>query len=276
MRLAIFSRLDARMMMGMFFAVVLQFQNRWRELLTQDVDDSLRARGQRLRRAEGLRHFGITPCNAACVKHIKPIMQRKSTRHRAFDPDPEAPQTYCDMPGCTANAGYRAPRSRDTLRSYFWFCLEHVRQYNANWDFYKGMTPGQIENHLRADVSWQRPSWKLGTRGGQVFNEEEVLDPLDLLGAERRKRAERRRSRPQARSATPDVLRTPLSTLGLDWPVAMEELKARYKSLARQHHPDANGGDSAAEERFKAVVAAYTIVRVHLEQSADLDAVKAG
>lgn len=196
-------------------------------------------------------------------------MQRKSTRHRAFDPDPDAPQTCCDMPGCTEPAGYRAPRSRDSLRQYFWFCLAHVREYNSRWDFYKGMTASQIEAQLRADTSWQRPSWKLGTRGGRDFNEEEILDPLDILNAGRARRAEAaRRSafRPEAGLGTPEPLREPLSILGLGWPLSLDELKVRYKDLARKHHPDANGGDRASEERFKAVGSAYSIVRIHLER----------
>ncbi|NVN44149.1 DnaJ domain-containing protein [Asaia siamensis] len=192
-------------------------------------------------------------------------MQRKSTKHRAFDPDPDAPERYCDMPGCTEHAGYRAPKDRTQLRQYFWFCLEHVRQYNARWDFYKGMTPGQIESQLRADISWQRPSWKLGTRGGQHFDEEEVLDPLDILSSTRAKRAQAAKQRhQQVRDAAPSALRDHLRALALDWPVTVDALKLRYKELARKHHPDANAGDPAAEDRFKVVSVAYSAIRAHL------------
>jgi DnaJ-class molecular chaperone len=34
-------------------------------------------------------------------------------------------------------------------------------------------------------------------------------------------------------------------------------VKARYKELVKRHHPDANGGDKSAEERFKTVSEAY-------------------
>gem|GEM_PF-98617 len=197
--------------------------------------------------------------------HINPIMQRKSTRHRAFDPDPDAPERYCDMPNCTEHAGYRAPKDRTQLRQYFWFCLDHVRQYNARWDFYKGMTPGQIEAQLRADISWQRPSWKLGTRGGQSFDEEEVLDPLDILSSTRAKRAQSaKRRHQQAQEAAPPGLRDHLRALALDWPLTVDTLKTRYKELARKHHPDANAGDPAAEDRFKTVSVAYSAIRAHL------------
>ncbi|MEE8659566.1 hypothetical protein DOFOFD_11190 [Acetobacteraceae bacterium EV16P] len=123
------------------------------------------------------------------TSHIDAMTKRRQTRHRAFDPDPDAPGRMCDMPGCTANAGYRAPKSRQTLREYYWFCLDHVREYNAKWDFYKGMTPIQIETHLQSDSSWQRPSWKLGSLGKPSKFEERLRDPLGLLSRARHARA---------------------------------------------------------------------------------------
>ncbi|POF64267.1 molecular chaperone DnaJ [Novacetimonas maltaceti] len=192
------------------------------------------------------------------------MMKRRNTRPKAFDPDPDAPARCCDMAGCTEAAGYRAPRSRDALNQYFWFCLEHVREYNARWDYYKGMSPGQIEAHIRADVSWNRPSWRLGqANGARAFDEEEILDPLDLLRNSARSRVRRAQER-DARHAAPDELKYPLSVLDLGWPISLEELKTRYKALARQHHPDANGGDRAAEERLKGINVAYTAIRAHL------------
>ena len=55
-----------------------------------------------------------------------------------------------------------------------------------------------------------------------------------------------------------------MQALGLDWPVSMEALKARYKELAKRHHPDANNGDRASEERLKTINLAYAAVRQHL------------
>ena len=61
---------------------------------------------------------------------------------------------------------HRAPRSRDALDQHYWFCLDHVRAYNAAWDFYRGMTPEQIEASRRLDVIGWRPTWPLG--GGRI------------------------------------------------------------------------------------------------------------
>ncbi|HKY14321.1 MAG TPA: molecular chaperone DnaJ [Microthrixaceae bacterium] len=48
--------------------------------------------------------------------------------------------------------------------------------------------------------------------------------------------------------------------LGVPSNASQKEITAAYRKLARQLHPDANPGDSAAEERFKAVSAAYDVI----------------
>lgn len=185
---------------------------------------------------------------------------RRLARSRAYAPDPAAPGRPCDMDGCDAPAEYRAPKSPRALREYWWFCLEHVRAYNSAWDYCKGMTPGQIEAMLRADTGWQRPTWPLGRLGGPFFDGEELLhDPLQALRAGR---ARERHPAEQARA--PAELREPLSTFGLDWPTTLQAVKARYKELAKRHHPDANGGDRAAEERLKTINLAYAALRSRL------------
>jgi hypothetical protein len=166
------------------------------------------------------------------------------------------------MPGCGAPGDYRAPKSRQTLREYWWFCLEHVRAYNAAWDFYKGMTPAQIEAEMRADTSWQRPTWPLGHLGARL-DEAVRRDPLHVLNAGLG-HAEQARRRAAAAAETPAELLEPLAALGLVWPVTLPELKSRYKELAKRHHPDANNGDRGAEERLKTINLAYATLRGRL------------
>ena len=185
-------------------------------------------------------------------------MTRRIPRQRAYAPDPDAPGQPCEHPGCAAPGGYRAPKSRTSLNEYRWLCLDHVREHNASWDFYKGMTPDQIEAQVRSDTGWQRPTWPLGRLGQKFLNEDALRDPLEALAARRARTAER------VRAVTPAQLREPLTTLGLEWPVSMQAVKSRYKELAKRHHPDANGGDRAAEERLKTINLAYAAIRTHL------------
>jgi hypothetical protein len=184
---------------------------------------------------------------------------RRPLRPRAYAPDPAAPGRCCDLPGCGAPGEYRAPKSPRDLRDYWWFCLEHVRAYNSSWDYYKGMSPAEVERELRADASWQRPSWPLGRLGSAAWEDEVLRDPLRILASAGRDRPRSRRA-----SETPSDLREPLLALGLSWPTTLDAVKTRYKELAKRHHPDANGGSREAEERLKIINLAYATLRSRL------------
>jgi hypothetical protein len=176
----------------------------------------------------------------------------------------------CDVPECACAGEYRAPKSRKQLTEYFWFCLDHVRAYNQSWDFYAGMSTAEIEAHLRADTSWQRPTWPLGGRhapgrdGGGARDERHyrfrddfgLFDDLFETGRAGAETARRQRPpQPQAKA---------LALFDLAAPVSFMDVRVRYLELVKQHHPDANGGDKAAEERLKLINEAYVILRAWL------------
>jgi molecular chaperone DnaJ len=49
-------------------------------------------------------------------------------------------------------------------------------------------------------------------------------------------------------------------TLGVAKTAKPAEVKAAYRKLARQYHPDANKGDASAEEKFKEISEAYSVL----------------
>ena len=50
------------------------------------------------------------------------------------------------------------------------------------------------------------------------------------------------------------------STLGLTKSATAEEIKKAYRNLAFKYHPDRNPGDAAAEEKFKQINSAYSVL----------------
>jgi len=165
----------------------------------------------------------------------------------------------CDWPGCDSEGEHRAPKTRDDLSSFYWFCLLHAREYNANWNYYDGMSDEEVDADVRNDTAWQRPSWPLGS--GIPNN---IRDPLNILeeGQEAGGNAHGSPFPPESPEAKA------LAELDLKWPATQDSVKACYKKLVKRHHPDANNGSKEAEERFKRIKEAYETLMPRL---ADLE-----
>ena len=57
-----------------------------------------------------------------------------------------------------------------------------------------------------------------------------------------------------------DNLDDPYQILGLARDASADDIRRAYRKLAKQHHPDLNPGDKAAEERFKAISVANELL----------------
>ena len=167
-------------------------------------------------------------------------------------------QRICEAPGCKLAGEYRAPRARDRLNEYRWFCLEHIREYKKNWDYFAGLDTDQIEAHIRADTTGRRPVWPLGARrqNGPYVR---IHDPLDL--ADDAGLGEKPAPVQDGSELLTPAERIALDVLELSWPLTLAEVKSRYKELVKIHHPDANGGAREAEERLKEINSAYSTLR---------------
>lgn len=166
----------------------------------------------------------------------------------------------CDHPDCQAVGEYRAPKGRDLLNEYYWFCLDHVRAYNQAWDYCKGMSPGQIEVEVRRSTTWERPTWRMGpdslaAAARRAFNADAIFDDLNPFASG----GGREQAPPRPTAADGEL--AALSELGLPHGASMDEIKTAYKVLAKRHHPDANRGDPASEERFKTINLAYATLK---------------
>jgi hypothetical protein len=169
----------------------------------------------------------------------------------------------CARHDCVEDGLYPAPKSPDDLRDYWWFCLEHVREYNRCWNFCRGMDAGQIEALIRADTVWERPSWPMGgfIRTPSGFRPDAAAGFESFTAGERangsRHRTQERAGASRPQDTTQDAA---LAVFDLSPPITVMRIKARYKVLVKRHHPDANGGDKESEDFLKVINAAYAIL----------------
>lgn len=165
--------------------------------------------------------------------------------------DPSLPP--CEVQGCPYAGEYKAPYSQDELSRYRWFCLPHVRDYNANWDYFTGMQSQEIEDFMKDAMFGHRPTWKINQ---QKLTEENLEAALHAMLHGTRQGASERKKQAAARSISEEE-RKALAVLDLQGEVTLQAIKKQYKLLVKKHHPDVNKGDKRSEERFKRITKAY-------------------
>jgi hypothetical protein len=171
---------------------------------------------------------------------------------------PEKKVRPCARAGCQGEGGYRVTRSRENLGDYIWLCLEHAREHNESWDFFRGMDEKSIESFRNDAITGHRPTWPLGKRTARMHNPHgiRVEDDFGAFQNDAEPHSPRRPERILSR-----LQMMAFDTLHLPHSATLIEIKARYKELVKRYHPDANGGDRGAEERLKQVIKAYGVLR---------------
>lgn len=174
----------------------------------------------------------------------------------------------CAAPGCNEAGEFRAPGPRasgfDGPGDYRWFCLDHVRDFNAGYDFFAGMSADEILAAQSPLSGWERESRAFRPTAGidEAPRWADYGDPLEAINARARARraAASPASRADGRPVTPDERRA-LELLGLPLDADRQDLRSRYSQLVRKYHPDRNGGDRSFETRLQQVVEAYQLLR---------------
>ena len=165
----------------------------------------------------------------------------------------------CDSPKCNEKGEYRAPKSRVMLNKYFYFCLNHIKEYNKSWDFYKGMSVEQIENSMRSDTFWDRPSWPLKNSFKNIFDEFNEYVEDFVKNDDDKINDTYFKNKLLDESFTIEEAKA-LKELDLKMPISLEKIKKNYKKLVKIFHPDVNGNNKDAEEKFKQINESYKLL----------------
>ncbi|MFM6949816.1 MAG: J domain-containing protein [Novosphingobium sp.] len=185
-------------------------------------------------------------------------------KHDRFHGRVQGTQRGCMVPGCREPGEFRAPGERrpgfDGPGDYRWFCLDHVRDFNAGYDWFAGMTPEEIVAAQNPIHGWERETRAFSPTAGvdSAPRWADFSDPLEAISG--RARARKPAQRQDGRAVTPDERRA-LDVLGLSLDASRTDLRNRYSQLVRKYHPDRNGGDRSFEARLQEVVEAYQLLR---------------
>ena len=143
----------------------------------------------------------------------------------------------CDRHGCEAPGNCPAPKSPNNPERWY-FCETHAAEYNRNWNYFEGLTE---EEAKRREAEERRTA-----EGYSESRHHGWAGPGD--GS---------RSRDEM---------TALDVLELEADAEFEAIRASWRRLAKQYHPDVRPDDAEAAKRFQAVQAAYDVLRVAEER----------
>ncbi|UIJ44147.1 J domain-containing protein [Sphingomonas cannabina] len=159
-------------------------------------------------------------------------------RWRSYGAAREATRVrLCDREGCEEPGDCPAPKAPNSPERW-WFCQEHAAEYNRGWNYFAGLSEeeaAQREANERRDASGftsaRHNAWAGPGDGTRSRDEMRALDVLEL-------------------EADADF----------------EAVRAAWRRLAKESHPDVRPGDAEAAKRFQAVQAAYDVLRVAEER----------
>lgn len=170
----------------------------------------------------------------------------------------------CEHPACDEAGEFRAPPLEgpgdgEGPPRFRWFCLDHVRQFNAGYNFFDGMTADEIHQAQRPYAGWERETRAFAAAGGDRGPRwADFSDPLDAIAARYRRAPAPERNDGKPLSGQD---RESLRVLGLEATADRHALRKKYSELVRLYHPDRNGGDRSHEAALRKVIDAYQQLR---------------
>lgn len=141
----------------------------------------------------------------------------------------------CDYHGCSEAGEHPAPKSPNSPDRWY-FCERHASDYNRNWNFFAGMSEEAVRDFMRKEA---REDAGTGYRKSTAFSWGGAPDADGLTRAER----------------------DAYDALDLEPTATAVEIKSRFRSLAKQYHPDRNPGDKEAARMFHGVRTAYDVLK---------------
>ena len=154
-------------------------------------------------------------------------------------------KNICDWNNCNKIGEYKAPIEKDNSKKFRLLCLEHIKEFNKSWNYHNKMNSDEIENDIKFDTIWRRPTKSFGS-GAKFYNFS--INGEDMGSFEN----------PNAKQpGHSNKLLWSLSKLDLDIKTDLNLIKKRYKELAKKHHPDIKGNSKNSIDKFREIVVAY-------------------
>ena len=166
-------------------------------------------------------------------------------------------KNICDWEKCKQIGLYKAPIEKDNSKKFRLLCLEHIKLFNKNWNYFEGMTQNEIENFLKSDITWHRPTQQFGS-SDNFFNIlwNNTLD--DKFKIYKDDKLFNLKKRKKLSEKDKDAFKIMELELTADWSM----IQKKFKTLVKKFHPDKNSGNKKYEDKLKKITLAYSHLKM--------------
>jgi len=166
-------------------------------------------------------------------------------------------ENICEWENCKERGKYKAPLEKDNSKNFKWLCKEHIVFFNKNWNYFEGMSQNEIENFLKSDITWHRPTQKFGS-SDNFFNilwNNALSDKFNFFKEEKISEnfSDRRLSEKD---------KDAFKIMELDFNANWSQIQKKFKTLVKKFHPDRNSGSKKFEDKLKKVTLAYSHLKL--------------
>ena len=161
-------------------------------------------------------------------------------------------KNICEWQNCNELGQFKAPAEKDNSKNFRWFCKEHIKQFNKKWDYFDGMSQNEIENFLKSDLTWHRPTQKFGSNDNffNILWNNTLNDKFKIFNNENPHNVNNRNFCEKDK----DAFKIMDLKLGADWLT----IQKKFKVLVKKFHPDRNSGNKKFEDKLKKITMAYS------------------
>ena len=170
-------------------------------------------------------------------------------------------KNICEWDNCSKTAMYKAPVEKDNSRKFRLFCLEHIKIFNKNWNYFSDMNENEIEYFIKSDLTWHKPTKSFGS-SENFFNilwGNALEDKLNIFKNSNHKDLKKTNLSEKDRYA--------LEILGLKYDTKWSDIQKKFKTLVKKYHPDKNHGSKKYEDILKKVTLAYSQLKLSINKT---------
>ena len=169
-------------------------------------------------------------------------------------------KNICDWESCKELGKYKAPIEKDNSRHFRYLCLEHIKVFNKNWNYFSNMSQEEVEYFIKSDLTWHKPTKSFSSSENffKVLWNNALEDKMNIFKNSGFKDFKKSKLSEKDRHA--------LEVLGLKYGVKWSDIQKKFKGLVKKYHPDKNHGSKKYEDILKKITLAYSQLKLTISK----------